>query len=145
MSDRAGMICHAEGVGRASIEARALNAEIRTKGIAYTRAAEAVRARAMAADGAGVGSGSRRARHFIRNGGGSRGARAICDPEGESLPLTGEGPLEAYRFRIERDADRVEQIVVRLDGVRLARLNAARTARSTKAPGPSSSATGPTG
>ena len=53
---------------------------------------------------------------FIRNGGGSRGARAICDPEGESLPLTGSGPLQEYRFRKEREAHREEQIVVRLDG-----------------------------
>ena len=53
--------------------------------------------------------------HFVRHGGGSRGARAICDPDGEALPLTSAGPLEAYRFRRERDADRAEQIVVRLE------------------------------
>jgi hypothetical protein len=53
---------------------------------------------------------------FIRNGGGSRGARAICDAEGESLPYASAGPLEEYRFRREREAHRDEQIVVRLDG-----------------------------
>jgi hypothetical protein len=53
---------------------------------------------------------------FIRNGGGSRGARAICDAEGESLPLGRSGPLQDYRFRKEREAHREEQIVVRLNG-----------------------------
>jgi hypothetical protein len=52
---------------------------------------------------------------FIRNGGGSRGARAICDTEGESLPLANAGPLQDYRFRKEREAHQQEQIVVRLD------------------------------
>ena len=116
MSDRAGMICDAESVGTALAEARALNADIRAQGIAYGRPAEAVRAlqwqqMALASE-AVLGA----LDHFIRNGGGSRGARAIRDPEGEALPLTIDGPLEDYRFRVERDADRTEQIVVRLDG-----------------------------
>ena len=54
--------------------------------------------------------------YFIQNGGGSRGARAICDSAGESLPLTRSGPLEEYRFRKERDDHKDEQIVVKLDG-----------------------------
>ena len=116
MSDQAGMICDAESVGTALAEARALNADIRAQGIAYGRPAEAVRAlqwqqMALASE-AVLGA----LDHFIRNGGGSRGARAIRDPEGEALPLTIDGPLEDYRFRVERDADRTEQIVVRLDG-----------------------------
>ena len=82
--------------------------------------------------------------HFIRNGGGSRGARAIRDPEGEALPLTIDGPLEDYRFRVERDADRTEQIVVRLEGEAL-RIQRGRTARSTNTPARSSNATGRTG
>ena len=116
MSDRAGMICDAESVGEALAEARALNADIRAQGIAYGRPAEAVRAlqwQQMALASEGVLAALD---HFIRRGGGSRGARAIRDPAGESLPLTAEGPLEPYRFRMERDADRAEQIVVRLYG-----------------------------
>ncbi|MGZ9720979.1 FAD-dependent oxidoreductase [Rhizobium miluonense] len=115
MSDKAGLICNAGGVGEALAEAKKLNVEIREKGIAFERAAEAGRAlqwqqMALASE-AVLGA----LDYFIRNGGGSRGARAICDPSGELLPVASSGPLEDYRFRKERDAHREEQIVVRLD------------------------------
>ncbi len=116
MSEKAGIICDQESVGRALVEARKLNAEIRTNGIAYSRAAEAVRGvqwRHMALTSEAVLSALD---FFIRNGGGSRGARAICDAKGESLPLASAGPLQDYRFRKEREVHRKEQIVVRLDG-----------------------------
>ena len=145
MSDRAGMICDAESVGAALAEARALNADIRAKGIAFGRPAEAVRAlqwQQMALASEAVLAALD---HFIRHGGGSRGARAIRDPAGESLPLTVDGPLEAYRFRTERDADRAEQIVVRHGRRDASTSRRGPTGRSTKAPVPSSSATGRTG
>lgn len=116
MSDKAGLICDGESVASALVEARRLNAEIRAKGIAYERAAEAGRAlqwRQMALASEAVLAALD---YFIRNGGGSRGARAICDTTGESLPLSNGGPLEEFRFRKERDAHREEQIVVRLEG-----------------------------
>jgi succinate dehydrogenase / fumarate reductase, flavoprotein subunit len=52
--------------------------------------------------------------HYIRNGGGSRGARAICNPDGEAVPLARSGPLQDVRFRKEREHDKAEQIVVRM-------------------------------
>jgi succinate dehydrogenase / fumarate reductase flavoprotein subunit len=116
MSDRAGMICDAAGVREALAEAHALNAEVRAHGIACGRPAEAVRAlqwRQMALASEAVLAALD---HYIGTGGGSRGARAICDPDGTEVPQTREGPLEAYRFRPERDAHRAEQIVVRLEG-----------------------------
>lgn len=114
MSDNAGMICDAEGVGAALADARMLNAEIRANGIAYGRPSEA--ARALQRQQMALASEAVLAAldHFIRNGGGSRGARAICDPAGECLPLSKNGPLEDYRFRKERDAHKEEQIVVRM-------------------------------
>jgi succinate dehydrogenase / fumarate reductase flavoprotein subunit len=54
--------------------------------------------------------------HYISQGGGSRGARAICDPEGEATPMAKAGPLQDVRFRKERDRDKGEQILVRLMG-----------------------------
>jgi hypothetical protein len=116
MSDRAGMICEVNSIKGALEEARTLNADIRAKGIAYGRAAEAVRAlqwQQMALASEAVLAALD---HFVHHGGGSRGARAICDPDGESVPLAADGPLENYRFRKERDVDRSEQIVVTLDG-----------------------------
>jgi aspartate oxidase len=112
MSDKAGLICDGESVSAALTAARSLNDQIRQNGIACERAAEAGRAiqwQQMALASEAVLSALD---HFIRNGGGSRGARAICDPKGESVPLTSSGPLEEYRFRKECDAHRDEQIVV---------------------------------
>ncbi|ANP85175.1 FAD-binding protein [Rhizobium leguminosarum] len=116
MSEKAGILCDQESVSGALLEARKLNAEIRDNGVAYGRAAEAVRGVQwwhMALASEAVLSALD---FFIRNGGGSRGARAICDAEGESLPLARSGPLQDYRFQKEREAHRKEQIVVRLDG-----------------------------
>ncbi|RFB96497.1 oxidoreductase [Rhizobium leguminosarum bv. trifolii] len=116
MSEKAGIICDQESVAQALIEARRLNADIRADGLAYGRAAEAVRGvqwRHMALASEAVLSALD---FFIGNGGGSRGARAICGPEGESLPHARTGPLEEYRFRREHEEDRNEQIVVRLEG-----------------------------
>ena len=116
MSDQAGMICKADSVGEALEGAHSLNTEIRSRGIAHGRPAEAVRAlqwQQMALASEAVLAALD---YFIRNGGGSRGARAVCASDGESIPLTRNGPLEEYRFRVERDAHRTEQIVVRLDG-----------------------------
>lgn len=120
MSDKAGLICDPESVSAALAEARRLNAQIRQHGIAYDRAAEAGRAlqwQQMALASEAV---LEALDYFIRNGGGSRGARAICDAAGESLPQSSTGPLEAFRFRKEKDTHREEQIVVRLDGERMA-------------------------
>ncbi len=115
MSDNAGLICSPENVSKALAEARKLNAELRQSGISYGRDAEAGRAlqwRHMALASEAVLSALD---FYIRQGGGSRGARAICDPLGESLPQSASGPLEDFRFRKERPQDRSEQIVVRLD------------------------------
>ncbi len=114
MSDRAGMICDAESVSQALAEARSLNVTIRSNGIAYGRAAEAVRAvqwQQMAVASEAVLAALD---HFIRNGGGSRGARAICDADGELVPNVTAGPLQEFRFRREKDDHRNEQIIVRL-------------------------------
>lgn len=114
MSDHAGMICDPDSVEAAVAEARRLNADILAKGVAYGRPAEAVRAvqwRQMALASEAVLAALS---HYIRHGGGSRGARAICAPDGEAVPEIAGRPLEAVRFRVERDAHRAEQIVVRL-------------------------------
>ncbi len=113
MSDHAGMICTPDGIAEAHREARSLTAEIRERGIAFGRPAEALRAlqwhqMALASEAVLAAL-----EHFVRKGGGSRGARAICDPAGTSVPEAAGGPLAAYRFREERTADRDEQIVVR--------------------------------
>lgn len=116
MSDHAGMICDGENVAAALAAARALNANIRASGIAFGRAAEAGRAlqwhhTALASEAVLTALD-----HFISAGGGSRGARAILSPTGQRVPDARDGPITAYRFRDERDADRGEQLSVVRDG-----------------------------
>jgi succinate dehydrogenase/fumarate reductase flavoprotein subunit len=116
MSEKAGIVCTAAGVSRALAEARALNARIRAEGIAYGRATEAVRAlqwqqMAIASEAVLAALAS-----YIDQGGGSRGARAICDAAGEAVPETRNGKLQAYRFKTERTHHRGEQLAVRLEG-----------------------------
>jgi hypothetical protein len=113
MSDAAGILCDAATVRGALAEARALNAGIRAKGVAFGRPSEVARAlqwRQMALVSEAVLTALD---HYIAGGGGSRGARAILDPAGEGLPMSAEGPLEEVRFRLERPADRATQIVLR--------------------------------
>ncbi len=114
MSDKVGILCHVDAVTQALGDAQALNADLRATGIAPGRASEAARAvqwqqMALASEAVLVALD-----HYIQNGGGSRGARAICDPDGACLPMTKGGPLEAYRFRKDRAEHREEQIIVRL-------------------------------
>ena len=87
MSDHAGFICAAEGVRAASSDARALNARIRARGVRVGRADQAARAlqwRQMALVSEAVLTALDA---FLGRGGGSRGARAICDPAGSAVPI----------------------------------------------------------
>ncbi len=116
MSEKAGILCVASAVSQALEDARALNAEIKSKGIALDRLGDAARAiqrhhMALASEAVLTALD-----FYIEQGGGSRGARAICDKAGESLPQTINGPLEDYRFRSEKPEHKSEQIIVRLKG-----------------------------
>ncbi|MCM2475490.1 FAD-binding protein [Rhizobium sp. CG5] len=116
MSDKAGLICDAQTVSEALAEARQLVANIKANGIGYGRPAEAARAlqwRHMALASEAVLAALD---VYISSGGGSRGARAICDPDGEDVPVTRDGTLEAFRFRREKAEHKSEQIVVRSEG-----------------------------
>ena len=116
MSDAAGILCDATSVARALAEARALNTAIRAKGMAPGRAAEAARAvqwQQMALASEAVLTALD---HYIAQGGGSRGARAILDPAGGGIPMAAGGPIDGLRFRVERAADRDHQTLVRRKG-----------------------------
>ena len=113
MSDAAGLICTARDVRESLAQARALNARIGREGVVCGRAHEAARAvqwRQMAIASEAVLTALE---HYIRGGGGSRGARAICDPSGESTPMAQGGPLTEFRFLAERAHDRETRIFVR--------------------------------
>ncbi len=115
MSNHAGIVCTAEDVKTSVTGARALNGSIRQRGIAFGGAYEAVQAlqwRQMAIASEAVLAALA---FYIERGGGSRGARTVCSPNGDQIPLARIRPLEEFRFRSERVADRSEQIFVRLE------------------------------
>jgi succinate dehydrogenase / fumarate reductase, flavoprotein subunit len=118
MSDAAGFICGGDDVREALAGAHALNARIMKNGIAFGRPQEAARAvqwRQMAIASEAVLTA---VDFYIRNGGGSRGARAICDPAGALTPITQNGPLTEFRFLPERAGDREHRIFVRYENGR---------------------------
>jgi hypothetical protein len=113
MSDQAGFICHDEGVAGALERAAALNASVREKGIRIENPAQIAKAmlwRQMALTSEAILSALSL---YLKNGGGSRGARLICSAAGTEVPKTRNGKLEEYRFLPERDADKQKQIRVR--------------------------------
>jgi succinate dehydrogenase/fumarate reductase flavoprotein subunit len=116
MSDHAGFICTREGVRSALEGARALNARIRQEGVRLARpdqADKAVQWRQMALVSEAVLTALDA---YVEAGGGSRGARALCDAAGEATPQSRLGRLQDYRVRAERKEDRDRQIVVRWEG-----------------------------
>lgn len=114
MSDQAGVLCFANDVHDAYQDAKSLNTQIREKGISAARDSEIVRVlqwQQMALASEAVLAALD---HYISDGGGSRGARAICDPDGDCLPQSADGPLEDIRFRSERDEHKKAQLIVRV-------------------------------
>jgi len=113
MSDHAGILCTPKDVAKAREDAAALNTAIRADGIAFTRPSEIGRAlqwQQMALASEAVLAALD---HYITQGGGSRGARAICDPAADSLPHDARGSMPELRFRPERDEDKSKQSLVR--------------------------------
>ncbi len=120
MSDHAGILCSAEDVSKAHQDAERLTNEIKRQGLSVSRPAEvghALQWQQMALASRAVLCALD---HYISHGGGSRGARAICDPDGASLPEARTGPLSDLRFRPEREEDMHSQILVGFDGEKFA-------------------------
>jgi succinate dehydrogenase/fumarate reductase flavoprotein subunit len=115
MSDHAGIICRPGGVKTSFAAAHTLNDSIRNRGIAFDGAYGAARAlqwQQMAVVSEAVLAALA---FYVDRGGGSRGARAVCDPQGDQTPLVSRGPLEEFRFKSERIEDRAEQIHIRFE------------------------------
>ena len=116
MSDHAGILCNAEDVAKALAAAHALNEKVRQQGVVFEGAYEAARAlqwEQMAKVSEAV---LQALAFYLERRGGSRGARAVCAPDGDRTPEARMGPLEEIRFLSERAGDRAEQIVVRTQG-----------------------------
>jgi succinate dehydrogenase/fumarate reductase flavoprotein subunit len=117
MSDEAGFLCRPEGVETALAAARVLGARIDAVGFAAGRTGRSDvslpvlwRQTALASEAVLTALA-----HYLRQGGGSRGARAVCAADGARVPNGRTGPLEDYRFVDERPEDRGRQIHIRLE------------------------------
>ena len=117
MSDAAGMVCRADTVASALRDARQLTHDLRAQGVAFEATSFGVTHALQWRHNALASEAILSALDFyVAKGGGSRGARAICDSAGACVPATARGPLEDYRFRRERPEDKDEQIVVQWTG-----------------------------
>jgi succinate dehydrogenase / fumarate reductase flavoprotein subunit len=121
MSDFAGMICRADHIASALRDAKQLTRAIRERGVSFDATTFGVTHALQWRQNALASEAILSALDFyVSKGGGSRGARVICDAAGECVPATSRGPLEDYRFRMEKVEDKDEQIVVKWAGSEMA-------------------------
>lgn len=113
MSDTAGMICRADHIASALHDAKQLTRGIRDQGVSFDATNFGVAHALQWCQNALASEAILTALdYYVSKGGGSRGARVICDSTGECVPSTTKGPLEEYRFRMEKTEDKDQQIVV---------------------------------
>jgi hypothetical protein len=112
MSDHAGMICHGPEVKAALEAAHALRKQVEEVGFSVNSpamVAQAFRWRHMAYVSEAVLSALD---YYISNGGGSRGARAICSDSGTRCPEAYREDLSRFRFIEEQPKDKAHRLVV---------------------------------
>jgi succinate dehydrogenase / fumarate reductase, flavoprotein subunit len=116
MSDHAAIVCNVADVRAAADAARGLNEMIRQQGIAFNGANEALRALQWRQTAIASEAVLTALAFYLERGGGSRGARTVCSPDGDRVPQARSGPLEDLRFIPERAGNQAEQIHVRMEG-----------------------------
>ncbi|MFT4173325.1 MAG: FAD-binding protein [Rhodocyclaceae bacterium] len=113
MSDHAGFVCHVDSVPGALQAARALNDRIAAQGVNvtdYKRLYEGILREQTALLSEAVLCALD---YYIRDGGGSRGARMLCSEAGQQTPDARVGALDGFRFVPENTAHRAEKILLR--------------------------------
>jgi len=116
MSDHAGYICRADDIPTALDEARALNRAIDSQGIRIDSESKVSayfnwKHTALASEAVLTALS-----HYAGNGGGSRGARAMCSAQGTAIPSAHKADLETYRFVEEQDQDKNSKIILQYAG-----------------------------
>ena len=124
MSDYAGIICTADEVKSALEAATALRHEVEGDGLQVSSASmvgQAFRWRHMAWVSEAVLTALD---HYISEGGGSRGARAICSNASTRCPEASVEDLSRFRFVEEQPKDRNEKLLVSrvADGIKISAL-----------------------
>jgi len=112
MSDHAGFICNVDEIADALQAAVSLNQSIGARGVnidATHKIPSYYSWRHTALTSEAV---LRALNHYAINGGGSRGARAMCSSNGTVVPTARNMDLEAFRFIEEREKDKTAKIVL---------------------------------
>ena len=114
MSDHAGFLCHTNAVPGALAAAKILRQRIASEGFSISspaRSAEVFRWRQMALTSEAVLTALA---YYIADGGGSRGARAYCSPDGFDVPYARDRDLSEFRFRREKPEHRDHKLTVQM-------------------------------
>lgn len=124
MSDYAGIICTADEVKSALDAAKALRCEVESDGLQVSSASlvgQAFRWRHMVWVSEAVLTALD---FYISEGGGSRGARAICSDAGTRSPDANGEDLSRFKFIEEQPKDRDEKLIVSRveDGIKISAL-----------------------
>ncbi len=113
MSDCAGFVCRVDDVAAALAAARQLNQRIAAEGINIAEARHisegVLRVQTALLSEAVLCA----LDHYIRQGGGSRGARMLCSDQGTRAPDSRLGALDDYRFLAENETQRQEKMLLR--------------------------------
>ena len=115
MSDKAGFICHAEQVVEALRDTQALNQTLKKKGLRIESARHAAKYFQWRQTSISAEAVLSALDYYIKQKGGSRGARALCSENGTATPAVRNGQLDEYRFIQESETHKSEKIVVALD------------------------------
>lgn len=116
MSEKAGFICRREEAASGLEDARKLNSAIREDGLKLDSPKNTARYFQWKQTALLSEAVLTALDHYIKNGGGSRGARLICAPDGTMIPKACGLELNDYRFKAERDREKNEILTLQYDG-----------------------------
>lgn len=114
MSEKTGIICTGEAVNAALKDAIKLRETVVENGLQVSSpklVGQAFRWKQMALVSEAILTALS---HYIENGGGSRGARAICSSQGAQCPEAKVEDLSRFRFVVEQEKDRDEKLIVKV-------------------------------
>lgn len=118
MSDYAGFLCSAEEISSAREKADMLRQKVYAGALNISHIAEVSELfmwRHLALTSSAVLT---LLEQYVRDGGGSRGARIILDKDGTCVPQIRNGVYEEWRFRPEREEDKHHKLTIKFENDR---------------------------
>ncbi|EFV5031492.1 FAD-binding protein [Salmonella enterica] len=118
MSDYAGFLCSAEEISSAREKADVLRQNVYAGALNISHVAEVSELfmwRHLALTSSAVLT---LLEQYVRDGGGSRGARIILDKDGTCVPQIRNGVYEEWRFRPEREEDKHHKLTIKFENGR---------------------------